>query len=307
MSRSINFEKEDFELLLNIINLTRNILEDYNSLYILEARGKKSSLEYMEMLESVCYNISLEESLYKKLDNKLKVVQDMVDYIYPYNIPWFVEELEIVKRDNFDELVKLRIVYKLSEIINKATFDELDDVCYSNKEDEYENFESLDDDEIDRDKKFKEELDLTDSIEKDLINTILAILNKVLKECSNVKHEKLLKFKYNISFVYEFVEEYLLKNFMEINSTLYIESKLTLDIQKRDTKELFDLLEDYMDDLISNQIDALIDVLTEECEENEKEFYIAITKIYLRMSLIFGTKKDFKGFIKCMKKELELM
>ena len=107
--------------------------------------------------------------------------------------------------------------------------------------------------------------------------------------------------------MYEFVEEYLLKNFMEINSTLYIGSKLTLDIQKRGTKELFDLLEDYMDDLISNQIDALIDVLTEEWEENEKEFYIAITKIYLRMSLIFGTKKDFKGFIKCMKKELELM
>lgn len=316
-----NLNKEDYELLQSLISITKLISEEYNSLYLLEIQGRKSSDEYFNLMQALMANINLENSIYLKLSKNLESIYAITNYIFPYNMPYFEDEIEILKSNEEAELIKIRINIRLSDLIYISSYKDDDNYNEDNDEEYYneDNDEEYDMDEIDEDvvsenyikdeeseKSVKEQDELEISIEKDIINTILSILNKMINnpKYNNLKN-RLIKLKYNISFIYPYVEEQLFQNYFEINTILYLESKLTLDIQRKNNNILIDTFENYINEIMVNQLDSIIYLLFEDYDDDDKKFYALITQIYLRACFVFSKDNDIFAFRQSVREELE--
>lgn len=305
--------KEEYLFIQKLLEITKTILEDYDRLHHLEVNGRKNTSDYDVALETLKFNLHLEENLYKKLEENMELVYKIQVYITPDYVPGLADELEIIKYESRNELVKLRINNRLCNIIDNEVVSE--DNFLGSYDDTYDEFEDDLDDEIDEDipknmddavKKMEDYRDLDISIEKDFINSILFILNSYINNPRYSEYrDRLLRLKYNISFIYRSPEDYLVENYMDINDKLYIESKLTLDIQQRDSEELFKRIDGFKDDIIFSQNNDLFRLLTEEVEEDDKEFYIIVIKIFLRVCFMFGSVKEIKQFQKSTNYDFE--
>jgi len=293
---------EEYLFIQKLLEVTKTILEDYDRLHHLEVNGRKNTSEYDVALETLKFNLHLEENLYEKLEDNIDLVYKIQLYITPDYVPGLADELEIIKYENREDLVKLRINNRLCTIIDNEMVTEDNFLgSYDDTYDEFEDEEDLDDDiprNMEEATKILEDYKKLDiSIEKDFINSILFILNTYINNPKYLEYrDRLLRLKYNISYVYRSVEDYLVENYMDINDKLYIESKLTLDLQERDSEELFKRIDGFKDDIIFSQNNDLFRLITEEIDKDDKEFYLIVIKIFLRVCFMFGSVKEIKKF-----------
>ena len=303
---------EQYVFIKKLFQITRTILEDYDRLHNLEINGRKNSSEYDATLESLKFNLHLEEEMYEEIEEDVEFIYLLEEYVAPGYIPSLEGELEIIKSENKDDIVKLRILGRIGNIINKeiisadhflGRFDSSDDESPFDIEDQLDELP----DEIDMIAKSYQGLkELDISIEKDLVNAILYILNIYINDPQYSKYkDRLLKMKYNIAFIYRNVEDYLVENNMEINPTLYIESKLTLDINGCQPSMLFKRMDLFKGDIIFTQVNDLFKLITEEMDEQDKEFNMIIIKLLLRVCFMFGNAKEIRDFQKSTNEDFE--
>lgn len=176
-------EQEDLNMLLNI---TSSIHNSFIKLLNLEISGQKETEEYKSLISSTNSSKLLEDSIFKRLCSSVNKQELLKELLGSEGIA-LNNELDVAVSNNRDKLIKRRIAIKLINSSEKNNFAEYDIV-----------------------------------IKQDFINTVLTILNIYINDTKLAKYSnELLYLKYNLAFLYEFVESDLIEHEFNINPTLY--------------------------------------------------------------------------------------
>lgn len=271
------FVSSDYELLKKLLKITKKIKLKYNELYNLELSGKKDSEEYNKLLKSLKYYIQMEDNLYEIIGTDINRLFLFYDYLCSNGGNDYEEEIEILKNSDENNIFKERIVCKISELILGYSFDE--------KKDEID----LEDDEKEQyDQEYKEYALIELSVQEDISNSILVMIEKYSK---NKKYDfaldMLIKFKYNFLFTYKNIENTALKNNLDINIDLYLKSILLTDIYRKNKEDTLFTLNDYIDDLCKMEMQELMRLIREVKDENYRRKKLVLTALLLRTFIIF--------------------
>jgi len=202
--------EEDYELIGAIMNISYSLLDNLYKLRNLELSNKKDTDEFKSLTESIKTTLDLEKSLYEKLGNNPDKINYIANNILDLKDAWSLgSELKIVSHDNQYDLVKFRIVLKLLFINNRENKNE--SVVLNGL------------------------TSISIEVRKDIVNSILSILNEYLndKRFNSIKKE-LLTLKYNLAFLFEWLEKYLVENNFKINDEVYWSSYLVAETYNLD-------------------------------------------------------------------------
>ena len=260
--------KEDYEVINNIYNISLSILENYYKMMELEIRGLVGNKDYNSLITIIEQQIILENSLYEKIDNSK--YEEIINYLSKENNSTL---LESISSKDYSVLIKNRIIKRLTSKNNAFKENNINNIL------DYLNATTN---------------DINNSLEKDFINTILCILNECLNnhEFANYKHYLLL-FKYNLAFLYDYVEEDLLKNSFAINSDLYWISNGVASISR------FIGIEGYRKNFVREIDVSCLRVILDD-EKGELDYKDLVHYIVLRTSNLFEGEEFVNKFKECL-------
>lgn len=298
--REYQFSTKDFELLKKLLKVTKNIKLVYNDLYNLEVNNKKNSDEYRELVKTLKYHIKKEEEYYSLISDKIESMYSYMDCLFPNGCNEFEEEIEFLKYDKESDILRMRLSNKINELINNYSFE---DDFYDSEEEVYENEEEL----IDYEKEYQKGVLIENIIKDDIYSSILVILNKYI---NNDKYSfvvnKLIKFKYNYSYMHKNAEKSMLDNNFEINNDLYIKSILITEMQGKNINDTYDVLTDYIKDIYEMQLRDLVYLIKDENNIDIKNEQVVLTTMLLRSLCLFMTKREVNNFKSTINLELLL-
>lgn len=271
------FVSSDYELLKKLLKITKKIKLKYNELYNLELSSKKDSEEYNKLLKSLKYYIQMEDKLYEIIGTDINRLFLFYDYLCPNGDNDYEEEIEILKNSDENNIFKERIACKILELILGYSFDE--------EKDEID----LEDDEKEQyDQEYKEYALIELSVQEDISNSILVMIEKYAKnEKYDFALDMLIKFKYNFLFMYKNIENTALKNNLDINIDLYLKSIFLTDIYRKNKEDTLITLNDYIDDLCKMEMQELMRLIREVKDENYRRKELVLTALLLRTSIMF--------------------
>ena len=304
---------EDYENLKHLFLIEFTIYNIYNKLTSLESENKKNTEEYNKYVNSLTYHMSLEDDFYKKYSDKPVKISEILFYLIGNEKNDFVFNLSSIMSDKIENLIRIRIVNRLEKII---TFEEyLEDEELT--EDDYaclnmidaEIIENLDSEiteaeEVER--KYFIETSIDYEIEKDILNTILRILNEYINDYryQSIK-DKLIKYKYLLSLTFKNIENDFIENNFEISESLYWTSKLKADGFGTDTTYFYESKHDYVEDIFVEFGNMLLD-LFENCQENDINSYdLIISQIVIRAISIFSDKYTLQTYYDYLKETIK--
>jgi len=284
-----NLTEEDKECVNSLLNISYSIYDSYLNLVELDNKGLKENYEYQRIINNLKTTIYLEESLYEKLGDNPIVLQSFIDYIINPEDSWDLgNELTIVLNDNIKELIRTRVYLKIIDKRQQNSYK----VKISYDKEIMDEFNGL--------------INISLNVKKDLINTILRILNLYLNDN---KYEsifnKLNNIKYNIEFIYSFVEDELINNDFVINKNFYLVGGLYADLENDSENKLTlyqnhyaSIIFDYKFEMLWNNLDLSI---------NNIEYFIGvISQILTRASLLFINKELRNQYYEHYKQLLEI-
>lgn len=283
--------EKDYQILKELLKINKKIKSIYDNLYKLEICHSKDNEEYKEVIKSLKQEIIKENKIYELIGKDIERLYAYANYIFPNGICELDEEIEVLKNDNSSELIKLRVAKRINDLINEFVFEDF--------EDEYDSLNC--DDEMDCEEEFRKDCLIQKTIEEDIVNTILVILNKYINNpnCSIVK-DKLIKFKYNVAYTNKIIEYYILNNNFIINDNLYLKSIFISDIERKDKEDTLATFYDYVNNLCHFEIDELIRLLNINDKSN-----IILTLIIIRSCLVYIHNKKVDNTKKIL--ELEIL
>jgi len=284
-----NLTEEDKECVNSLLNISYSIYDSYLNLVELDNKGLKENYEYQRIINNLKTTIYLEESLYEKLGDNPIVLQSFIDYIINPEDSWDLgNELTIVLNDNIKELIRTRVYLKIIDKRQQNSYK----VKISYDKEIMDEFNGL--------------INISLNVKKDLINTILRILNLYLNDN---KYEsifnKLNNIKYNLGFIYSFVEDELINNDFVINKNFYLVGGLYADLENDSENKLTlyqnhyaSIIFDYKFEMLWNNLDLSI---------NNIEYFIGvISQILTRASLLFINKELRNQYYEHYKQLLEI-
>ena len=266
---NFNLTNEDYEEVESLKNIEFLILDHYENIRNLEINGEKESEEYDSIKESLESLLSIEKTMYKKLNN-LKKIDSMIDYLTDYeNIGALDKEMPIILGKDNNKLVNLRVVLMLIEKGNylRKLYNKI-----SHKEDRTLLVE------------------LNHEVKKDVINTMLTILNMYINDFRYMNiSDKLINLKYNLGFIYNYIEDDYLDNDFEINKNLYWSSNLYTDFYNihEKIKQIYEL--NYAMQLIEPNIIKISMCNLSTLKNKEAYAQAIISQICIRAGLLFST------------------
>ena len=104
------FTKEDLEKIKSLVLLTKSIKESYDELINLEINGKQGTEEYKNCIERLKVSISLETSLYDKLD--IEDCKKLLFYLRINEKNGTSNDIEAILNQNKDLIIS-RIIIRL--------------------------------------------------------------------------------------------------------------------------------------------------------------------------------------------------
>lgn len=309
---------EDIKDIEELLKITQRIKYLYDKLILLECGLRKYTDEYKKVLDELRTALSIENKLYLKIgDNPVKL-SELLFKLFDCEQPNAVDTFNYARDNNVQELIKSRIGFRLEKTVTDADFIEDEEVEEELSCLDYDAVEVLssDEDEIspimdmeDVEKQFRYMSSLEDYAELDVLNTILAILNKYIND-SNYQTIRLflIRFKYMLSFAFQKIEQDLLENNFEINPDLYWGAKLVVDVHNGNINDLKKSNEGFSEDIIYEQSDNLTRLIFEDLSNITNFGSAVISEIIIRASLLFSTDetiKNFRNFILCELKDSE--
>ena len=303
-----HFSLENYNLLKSLLEVTKEIKLDYDELCKLEINNQKDTIKYQSYIEDLKEKIQKEEEIYNKISKSIDILYLFAEYLFPNGLREFEDEIEVLKLDKIDEIIKIRLSSQINSLIINYSFTEDEDY------DELDEIEEVDPDEmiefeedIDFDKEFKEDAMMDVTIMKDISNTILTILNKYINnENYSFMRDKLIKFKYNYSYIYKSIEYSILENNFEINPILYWENLLVADLQKRDLKNTKMVLNKYIQDLTIRQLENFKYLINNNINEQIKKEHLVLFAIIFRTILLFVNKRTINNLQRTIDLEIIL-
>lgn len=309
---------QDLQDIEELLIISQRIKFIYDKLSLLESSLKKYTDEYTKLIDELKIILKKENEIYIRIgDNPVKL-SELLFKLFDCDQPNAVDTFNHARDNNLKELIKARIGARLEKTLTDADFSEDEEIDEEIACLDYDAAEALSSDEAgissimdmeDVEKQFKYMSSLEDSAEIDVLNTILAILNKYIHD-SNYQAIRLflIRFKYMLSFAFQKVEQDFLENNFEINSDLYWGAKLVVDVHNGDINDLKKSNEGFSEDIIYEQSDNLTRLIFEDLSNITNFGSAVISEIIIRASLLFSTDetlKNFRNFILCELKDSE--
>lgn len=268
-----------------LLAITSSINETYVKLKQLEIVGQKDSTEYKSTIESLKSSLDLEKSIYDRFPKDLDVLSQIEHKINGNKDYWLKFNLQenINAILNYENLIKLRI--QLNLFSRMLAIKDADFVINVNDESVLENQTP------------RNILIINTSVIKDFLNTTLVILNDYLNnpEYELIK-DQLLNFKYNLSFVYEEIENDLLENNFNISNELYWEANAISDYYQLDRLKLNAIQKGTVYSIFRDKIRNIINIDNTLKSDKPKMFTYIISEIFTRVSLLFIGEKTINYF-----------
>jgi len=260
----------DDENVKSLLNISGSIFEVYEKLRNLEIHNLKDTPEYLKLIESLKSLKKTENSLYKKFDDAFKI--DGIIYTFT--------EGEI--RSNLATELK-NIVEPLKEILIKQR------ICsrLARINDTNNNYWTPQNIKV---------LNIENEVRKDIINSILKILNSYLdNQNSNDIIESLYSFKYNLGFVFEHIENDFIKQKFSINENLYLYALYVAENYDMPIS----IVENYKSDFIADIMTSFSKNIIGQTEQTlyNKKYYISfiLSQIIIRAALLLDDEERTEG------------
>lgn len=303
----------DYEILKKLFTITGMIREIYLKLSELESTNKKDSFEYKNLVSTLSSLLQIEENIYRRIGKSPKKISDLLFYMLNYTEIGFNDGLNYIYHGLSDYMIKARISMRFERIINSAEFpknsedinkEEFCEINFDDVEIDEETFNSLT--KIENvELQFKYMGLLEDEFQKDVINTILKILNEYIFNPHYIGIRfQLIQFKYLIAFTFKPVEVDFFAHDFEINSTLYWTSKMIIDSFNGNPEDLEVLKNSYSGELLYDQSDNLIELFDKDLKVPNNYAQAIISQIIIRASALFSSNADLQSFITFLKSEL---
>ena len=310
MDNSLKLTQEDYENLRKLFFIVKKIKWAYDNLAILEANKQKDTEEFTNWVGYLNKLLELEKQIYYIIGNDAKKINNMLDYILGSDAYNITDVLTYINEDEEEEMLKNRVAAYFDYLLLTMPFP--DDEEEENEEDEIEIEEESEEinveaDDLEREFFYQSSVDLM--MEQDIIHTILEILKNCLTNpyYENIKND-LIKFKYKLSFSFAFVEKEFLENNFNINDTLFWQTKMYTDTEgKNGNKTLNKCKSTYVDDLLREQCDDLLEMFYNGLRNKDGYAKLIIIEILVRTGLIFASQKIIDNFIVSIKSGIDYL
>ena len=271
---NFNLTKNDQEDITALMNISYSLLDNFIKLRDLEINGGYGSDEYKSIIECLKSTLSLEESFYNRFGNHPLKLQAILNKFVSSKEAWDInKDVQIANANNKEELVKRRIVLRL-----------VDKMCRIKRK-----IPSLDG------QIFNNAMEISLTVKKDIINSILCILNLYLQDFKfQTINGNLENMKYNFAFLYQFVEEDFLANNFAINPELYWVANFMANIKRTPIQAVEAYRKSYASELLER---ALQDALNHDrySLRNKDDYANAIvSQILIRAGLLFCSEDIVK-------------
>lgn len=279
--------EQDYEWLDKIIQTTTSIQTLYQKLFLLEVMGRKDTIEYTKLLDYLNIALEVEEQTYCSayLDNNKS--QALIQYILDNKVPdGFKNDFESILMLDYSNIVLRRVLNNLNYNI---AFD-------------YERIKkSLSKDLINSMRKlgipnFQEVIfqavysgaELKRAFEKDILVGFLVFLDECVHKLDYQSFKKDLLFvKYNMSFVYKFLENDMVNNKFVVPDVFTFSSTLVRDVTRTDDDFYGSLKDDYGAKASIKQISALLQVSDADYDNGNEMITAILRECMLRSSFLF--------------------
>jgi len=302
---SYELTKKDYSNIEKLLNVESKIVEIYKALQNLEDANKKDSREYFEVLSKIIFYRNKENELYQELAGTPEKTSTIYFYLFEF-VEYKLNDClisYIIMSDQ--ELIKLRIKNRLEKILSEFSLEEYRD-SYN-----FENIIEDDENEVEEDSILPnlEELGrqhhyserLSFETERDLLNTVLVILSEYLinPEYKNI-YQLLIKFKYQLSFLFSPIELDFLNNNFEINPNLYWGANMVIDENNSDKEDLELARDSYAEEILYSQAENFRRLLSEDLKLLENYGNAIISQVIVRAAILFAkkeTKEDYSNYL----------
>ena len=293
----------ELKILKDLVNVTEEIVDIYDKLYYLEINGMKNSDKYNDIIEKLKLALIEEDNIYEDIEGEFdlasKILNNLVtDYLQ------FEDYIYLVFNYQKDKAIISRMSYRLEDIICRTPLINEENISDEElTEEELEELEQLDinyEDNYDEEYMSLSEIEV--SVENDIVNTILTILNKYINDSKyeNI-HYELVRYKYLLSLIFTDIEEDLINNNFEINNMLFWKCFAVNTINNEPNETVRTIISDYVNDIMQEQL-ALITDYVEEAEIDYVYYKLIISQIIIRACMMFA-EKEVRNNIICLAKD----
>ena len=284
--------KDEFstEYLFNMIYTVELIIRrTYDKLIQLELNNNKNSDTYNSLKNQLDGLKKLEDFYFGKIDGKKAIIIERA--IESYGYISFEDYFYKIYSTEESKNIIARISYKIEDILDEedkkqALEDDDEDIF----DDEMDNIDYAEYGEIYR--HYIENSHCMDilqkSVEYDLLNTFLKILNEYIinPRYENIK-STLIRYKYLISYIFPEIEQEFIKNNFDINNNLYWGSKLIVDMYSEDEELLNFIKSNYADYLLFENCDHLLNMMSFDIHHGENYAKAISFQIIIRACSLF--------------------
>ena len=268
---NFNLTKSDHEDITGLMNISYSLLDNFIKLRDLEINGGYGSDEYKSIIECLKSTLSLEESFYNRFGNHPLKLQAILNKFVSSKEAWDInKDLQIVNSNNREELVKRRIILRL-----------IDKMCRIKRK-----IPSLDG------QIFNNAMEISLTVKKDIINSILCILNLYLQDFKfQTINGNLENMKYNFAFLYQFVEEDFLANNFAINPELYWVANFMANIKRTPIQAVEAYRKSYASELLERVLQDALNHDRYSLRNKDDYANAIISQILIRAGLLFCSEE----------------
>lgn len=279
--------EQDYEWLDKIIQTTTSIRALYQKLFLLEANGGKDTLEYTKLFDYLNIALEVEEQAYRNANLDSNKCNTLMQYILNNKVPdGFVNDFESIIEADYSNMVLRRILNNLAynvafdyerikNSLSKHLIASMKRLGIPNPQQYI--FQAV-----------YSGTELKRAFEKDILNGFLVFLEECTHKSDYQSFRKdLIYVKYNMSFVYKFLENDLVNNRFVIPEVFTVSSVLVRDITQTDDDFYVSLKDDYGTKAAINQISALIQISDADYDDVNEIFTSILRECMLRSSFLF--------------------
>lgn len=263
-------QKQDYEDISFLINVSKALGEIYKELYEIENKLGKNSKEYQECLKRLNSFIDIESNIYNGIKNSFNKCLVIIEYLEESMKNKIDVDKYSIIFDNVYSNELLRIIIRLKKIMFES-------------EEKIVSLIEFPDENVKQPivKAFAYSSRIFSVAKIDTLKCFLAILKK-----DNL-NEFYTEMKYKISYLCPEIEEEFLNNGFEVDNNPYISAQLFTDFLSTDKTLLENVRLTEFSDNLNEQIDEFVKYVNSDLENSKIKNNLILRTYFLRSLIIF--------------------
>lgn len=263
-------QKQDYEDISFLINVSKALGEIYKELYEIENKLGKNSKEYQECLKRLNSFIDIENNIYNGIKNSFNKCLVIIEYLEESMKNKIDVDKYSIIFDNVYSNELLRIIIRLKKVMFES-------------EEKIVSLIEFPDENVKQPivKAFAYSSRIFSVAKLDTLKCFLAILKK-----DNL-NEFYTEMKYKISYLCPEIEEEFLNNGFEVDNNPYISAQLFTDFLSTDKTLLENVRLTEFSDNLNEQIDEFVKYVNSDLENSKIKNNLILRTYFLRSLIIF--------------------